>query len=386
MSAEEEDKKKEPEDNDMRNYLNENVDKVRDIETQVNEIIFDLKTNSIYKDFFGKYNKTSVESFINNYAFQKANLLKYGESYLLNEEKLFLTQKNKAELRLWEIQQKKLFNLQCQWRAGMISLPEIETSYDFKYWEKNIENCPFLDSISEEDFDLYFDYILSENFSDLDWIYSWQDYNKIKDEYYHEEAEVPEWYVFYDTRRNTAKLLELPDSKGEKEKFYLNLWEKKHKKDREEELYTYPKGERDERPDLNVFNPDSVEEFIKKFENSKMIEYFRAYQKTVKNENDLELDQAIDILKGADGQVEIEGSDNWRASILDAAKKYQQKKIAIAHRQTYQNYVYRNMYKIAHETHAEEGEIKWYKEYADLMKNRIIEGRVLNGEPADLNY
>ncbi|HEX2983457.1 MAG TPA: hypothetical protein VHO28_07930, partial [Ignavibacteriales bacterium] len=139
MSAEEEDKKKEPEDNDMRNYLNENVDKVRDIETQVNEIIFDLKTNSIYKDFFGKYNKTSVESFINNYAFQKANLLKYGESYLLNEEKLFLTQKNKAELRLWEIQQKKLFNLQCQWRAGMISLPEIETSYDFKYWEKNIE-------------------------------------------------------------------------------------------------------------------------------------------------------------------------------------------------------------------------------------------------------
>ncbi|HEX3073142.1 MAG TPA: hypothetical protein VHP30_05975, partial [Ignavibacteriales bacterium] len=164
------------------------------------------------------------------------------------------------------------------------------------------------------------------------------------------------------------------------------LWEKKHKKDREEELYTYPKGERDERPDLNVFNPDSVEEFIKKFENSKMIEYFRAYQKTVKNENDLELDQAIDILKGADGQVEIEGSDNWRASILDAAKKYQQKKIAIAHRQTYQNYVYRNMYKIAHETHAEEGEIKWYKEYADLMKNRIIEGRVLNGEPADLNY
>ncbi len=384
MSSDE--NKKEPEDNDMHKYMNENVERAKDLESQVNEIIFDLKTNPQYKEFFGKYNKTSVESFINNYAFQKANLVKYGESYLLNEEKLFLMQKNKAELRLWEIQQKKLFNLQCQWRAGMITLPGIETSYDFKYWEKNIENCPFIDAINDEEFDLYFEYIISDNFSDLDWIYSWQDYDKIKEEYYHEEAEVPEWYVFYDTRRNTAKLLELPDIKGTKEKFYIDIWEQHHKPKKEEVLYSYPKAEKDERPDLNVFSPDDVEEFIKKFENSKMIEYFRAYQKTVKNENDLELDQAIDILKGAERIVEIEGSDNWRLSIIDAAKKYQQMKIATAHRQTYQNYIYRNMYKIAHETHAEEGEIKWHLDFADLMKRRIIEGRALNGEPADLNY
>jgi|YNPMSStandDraft_2_1061718.scaffolds.fasta_scaffold00120_3 hypothetical protein len=376
------------EENNRRNKMRKELEQeiAKEAVEKYQEFIEDLKTNPKYKEYFERFNYASVQNFIQAYALKKYAMLKYGESYLKNEEREFLQKKQKAERRLWEIQQKKLFNLQCLWRAEKIKIPEISVSYDFFYWEKNIENCPFLDPISEEDFDLYYEYILSDQFKEIDWIYSWQDYDRIKEEYHKEGGQIPEWYAFYDARRGTEDYLLMEDIRGNKEKFYLEVWHnyqmKKYGNIEAPDIYK----RYDERPDLNIYDPYVVEDFIKRFESPKLLEYYRAYRRNVEEIQDPELDMALEILRNADEKVEIQANEDWREAVILAARNYQKRQIAIAHRQSYQNYLYRNIYQIAHEVHAEEFEIQWYKDLADQMKARIIEARVILGEPPNLDF
>lgn len=364
---------KEPHNNDEAKYRND-----KSLEEQIEEIAADLRSNGKYISFFKDYSKLSVENFIDYYSRHKYNLLKYGEIYIKREENEFLEGKNRAEKRLWEIQQKKLFNIQCRWRAGLIEINEIRVCADFEYWSKNIENCSFLEPISEDDFNLYYDYILSDFFQDVDWMLSWQNYTQIKEEYYKENGMVPEWYLFFDDRRNTASLLELPDLRGEQEKFYLELWE-------QNQTGRYIQSDilnskKDLKPNLIYFDQEIIENFIKNFESPKLLEYYRAYRRTALNEEDLELETAIEYLKKADETVEIEGGPDWRNAVIKASKLYKKRKIAIQHRQAYQNYLYREQYKIAHERYADDIEIEWRKEMSLKTIIKINEARIMNGE------
>ena len=82
-----------------------------------------------------------------------------------------------AQTCLGNIQQKKLFDKQCQWRAETFTHPAIETTSDFNYWEKNILNCPFIDPITEEDVALYIEFLQEYLGEDLTFLGRWQDYN-----------------------------------------------------------------------------------------------------------------------------------------------------------------------------------------------------------------
>lgn len=377
------DKRKLEESNNIPPYILENIEKEKKIGMMINEIKRDLRTNPVYKSFFGQYNKTSVETFIDQYAFKKTSYLTYGELYKSNEEKNILRYQLEADERLWEIQKKKLFNIECQWRAEEVKIAGIEITLDFEFWQKNIENCSFIEPITEEDLELYLEYMQSDNFFDFNLSYSWHTYSDIK-KAASEDGEIPPWYEFYDSRKGTGSLLLLPDIRGDKEAYYINVWQK-HNMPKEKPERKTRREAPDSRPILYSNDRRTLEEFIRKFESKKVLEYFKLYEKELNKSND-EVEQAIETLKNADEEVPIESSLNWREAVIQAARKYEQRKLVEALRKAYKQYSYRLNIGIAQEVHSSDRNIQWVKEWADEVKHQILEARVLLGEPADLNF
>jgi hypothetical protein len=94
-----------------------------------------------YQAYFDDYSAESVADFILKYADDK-----YG--WHSNKKRIYSSADYRrtqflsdAERFLEYILQKKLFNLQCLWRADLIDLPLVECSYDFNYFGNDILNC-----------------------------------------------------------------------------------------------------------------------------------------------------------------------------------------------------------------------------------------------------
>jgi hypothetical protein len=369
--------------NNIPQFILQNIEREKRIGEMITEFKNELRNNTKYKEFFDQFDPASVDSFIENYASKKASFITFGEAHRENEEKKVLRYLQEAEERLWEIQRKKLFNLQCQWHAELIKIPEIEISVDFEYWETNIGNCPFITSIANDEFDLYLDYILCEDFNDFKMDYSWMGYQEIKDAY-RKNQPIPPWYEFYDNRMGSGSLLLLPDIRGEKEKHYLDVWRNSKIRLRTKKQF-YSLQTQVSKPSIAMYNNFVIEDFIKKFENSKMLDYFHCYEREMKKSND-ELEQALKVLQDADEDVQIESNLNWREAVILAAKKYEQKKIAEALKQVYSRYLYRINFGIAQEIHSPEENVGRIKDWISQIKNEIIQGRKLLEEPGDLNF
>lgn len=362
--------------------------KTIDRQELITEIEHELRTHPRYKEFFNKYHPRSVELFINQYKLQKASLIEFGEMYSRMEEQRTLKYAEIAYNKLWEIQQKKLFNLQCQWRAEQIQLPGIEISYDFMHWEKKITECSLISQISENEYDLYREFILSGGF-EIESLYDshWQDYDVYKQEHTDasEGSTKPEWYEFYDNRMGTGALMSLPDIRGEKELFYIKL-QRNHERENNPEKFV-PKEDPDKRPSLKYYDNKVVEEFVEKFEDARINQYHRAVKenKKINIHYDDELNEAIETLNEA-GNIDLDYAGNWRESILTTAKNYRIKCIYDTFESAYNNYLKRLQMGIGFEPLYSEDNIQFVDSIIASYKNRILKGRALNGEPADLNF
>ena len=118
----------------------------------------ELRINPAYHLFFMNYNEKSVDAFIRNYARKKATYITKGPSYMKAQEQEQLKYKVIAEEALWAIQQKKLFNLQCQWRAEQVRLKGIEHCAQFQLLSANIQYCPYITPLSKAEVNLYVEY------------------------------------------------------------------------------------------------------------------------------------------------------------------------------------------------------------------------------------
>lgn len=346
-----------------------------------NSIKKELKTDKAYEEFFKQYNADSVDAFIENYAAKKARYITYGEMLNKNSEQASIRRQDEAEERLWEIQRKKLFDLECQWRAETIKIPGVDITADFEYWEKNIANCPFLSQITEDEFELYIDYVASDDFFDFKIEYAWMNYNDIKGRY-NEHGNLPPWYEYYDLRKGTGSFLILPDVRGDKEEYYLNIWRTYKAAQFDAKIKPVKK---DTRPFLKSYDVKVMEEFIKKFEDLRMHEYFKMYESELYKCND-DVERAFVTLKDADEEIALPCNTNWKASLIQAARSYEKRKLIEALRSAYSKYKYRLEIGISPESLDQEDNIEWIKEWSDEVKNKIINARVLNNEPADLNF
>jgi len=352
------------------------------------EIELDLRTNPKYRDFYDQYSPSSIESFIQYYTHKKFLWVKFGEVYVQIKLDRTLKYKTIARKLLTQIQQVKLFDMQCFWRAEQVEIPEITIIQDFSYWESNIENCPFIPPISEEEFELFKEYTLTAD-ADIptgyfdDGFNDWQDYHEIKRSFVNDDDDyvtAPDWYLFYYNRRGGAPCAYLPDIRGEKEQFYFAVW-REHKLP----LSTQPPPQPVEtRPAFSYYNHESILEFVNRFEDRKIREFAEVMMENKLAEEDEDLLEAITTLKHADEPVEIV-SENlaWRDAIMKTVELYERQQVHKELDGAYQNYLQRLKLGIPFET---DHDIVFLKNLADLQRRHLLEGRKLNNEPEDFNF
>ncbi|WP_310391787.1 hypothetical protein [Hymenobacter sp.] len=182
------------------------------------------------------------------YANAKAGAYLKGPLLLKQAGARFVEIREAAAHDLWEIQQKKLFDLQCRWRAEHLTLPGVRHTQEFRQWEKYIEYCPWLPPLTADEVALYEAYLRSDAYvPGRNW--SWQNYDAFRrtaesggddtdddagdadkdDRYAADERRayrtLPAWYAYHNAATGTDLLLTLPDVRGEKEAYYLGLTE-----------------------------------------------------------------------------------------------------------------------------------------------------------------
>ena len=346
-----------------------------------------LRTEPRFVNFFQGYNATSVENFIRSYKWLKAFILQHGNRWLEKEEQESLKWINAAQDHLGYIQQKKLFDAQCLWRAEQLTIPEIEICFDFELWEHDVLNCPFIEPITSSDVDLYVRYLQQDNVDfGLGWFYNWQDYKDIKEAYHSENANrnFPEWYNFHINNKGGSYMLSLPDIRNEKENFYLDISRKHFQKENKAKIEEHERT-RDKRPFLqSTYDANFMRFFISTFENKELLEYYNAYRKNQEIDGNEEIENIIRELINEHEPIPIQAHSDWREAIKQAYDAFRAKKIAEHLPQAFEEYQLHLSLKI--QSSGDKERFNSYNETRANIVKLILKGRELNGEPLDLNF
>ena len=341
----------------------------------VRDTIRELYSNARYWEFFKTFNEESVHDFITEYASKKAYYLLNGERILAKREREQFRFRDLAEQCFWEIQQKKLFNMQAEWRAGLIEIDGIEVTRDFLCWEKAISRCPFLEPVKSSEVDLYMDYLESGNYSEKNWFYNWQDYEAFGLSHSGQDV-TPSWYKYYDSKNGTDYLMMLPDKKGNQEKEYLKVWREKNSGYNvdgiNEEEFLSGNG-----PSLYI-NFETLDFFIRTFENKNLLEYFKAAENKPENSaTDAELQDAFRILNRANETVKLPEDPDWRQAVIRGAAAYKTKRILANLPYVFDDYLFRKKTGIAFSDNEDEALYKEHVAFAAIFKQQVNEGRKL---------
>jgi len=373
-------------------HLRQEVDEAEKEAIARMEIEYELRHNDRYKEFFATYHPDDIEEFIKSYARRKVTWVNWGKFYYEHNEDHQLRFYNMAQSCLWQIQQKKLFNLQCQWRAEKIKIPGITTSMDFRYWEYNIKQCNFVQPITQWEFDLYMEYFQNPDAevdpAEADYEFEWQDYLRFTEEYNNakegEELIIPLWYQFYDTRMGTDKLMNLNDLRGEKESKYLKLYYDNISKTTAEEKSDTTPTKKDTAEYLSVYNPTIIEKFVRSYEDRDILKYFLSYEKSHKPMDfaDELAEMAFKELKEISEVIPVRASSDWRESLIEAWEEYRGKQILKLLPLVYEDYLQKQELGISYEKE-ESVEVN---EELEEWKTAILKGRELSGEAADFNF
>ena len=363
------------------------------------EIKEELRQNEKLKKLLEPAYPDSRDKFIDDYAAKKVRWLEYGPNHKEWLEREDLKWVNDATGRLEEIQQKKLFDVQCLWRAEKIEIPELKLTEDFKYWEENVFNCPFTEPVTEQEVEYYIQYLQSLNFeNEQGWFDRWQDYKEIKKAYNSEDANrnFPDWYDFHNGRTGLSAYLLLPDVRGEKEDFYIRLWNKefheniaREKKKKEEEANLNksepaPQEVQDKRPGLSYHGKGWLTWFVTTYEDKETQEMFKKYggERDSDSNDDEYLTNDLKLLSRADKPVPIEGWFDWKEAIHKAADRYRIEKIIDALPVAYEQY---RMNVDLNIPFAEPESLKKI-DYKNGYGKAVLRGRELNGEPGDFDF
>ena len=321
--------------------IKEELDQLIFREWKQEDAIKDLQNNAFYKEFEADNldNEYDIKSFQKQYGEELARALSWGPRgmnyYHLNHNTFLYY----AEDALCEIQQKKLFDLQCKWRAEQIDIAGISSTSDFQYWEINIRDAYFLSPITEVELKVYMDYLKSSEYR-INWkCFSWQDYTAIKNDYLNNSgrSNIPAWYHYHNYATQNSALLQLPDSIGEKEKIYLE----KYNEYRTETLKKNPSADiPDNRPRL-IADKITIENFLRQFNyDNKVLEQFMGYNQETEGTIAWRYYQdATEYLIEESEPMPIEENEDWKEAFLDVVYKYRNKKVAALLPELYADYL-----------------------------------------------
>lgn len=347
----------------------------------------EMLASEAIQQYLKDYDEDSVERFIHSYMHQKNLWFKFGKMYAGMKEDADLRFDNQANEYLNMILQKKLFDKQCLWRAEQITLPGIKFTYDFQHWQMDIFNCPFLDPITSEDVGFCQRYIEEEDMDPEDDMpdYDWQDYEEIKEGYKtdNEKGYYLSWYEFWDTYRGNKGLPDLPDIRGEKEKFYRHLYFESVKEEREEQAAVSKKIWEARKPSIYAHDKEDLEKFVKKFEDKEIQFLYNGFKwSEISRDAEEMVEEHINLLLSAQEPVPMEAHENWIEGLELTVRKYKRKKIIEALPRAWEQYMINIQMGIAFP----EGDVEMYEDSRMVIREQIFTGRRLNGEPEDFNF
>ncbi len=347
----------------------------------------EMMASEAIRNYLNQYSERSAENFVDQYIFYKNLWYKHGELYGRLQENEALRFDTAARKYLTYIQQKKLFDLQCNWRAGNLQISGVDICWDFLVWGDDILNCPFIEPITEDDLELCSQYLYKFN-GQTDEYWSgtnWQEYESIKMGYEtdNEEGEYPDFYEFIDERKGTGLLLQLPDLKGSKEEFYRTLvFAARREADAASQDTQEPPIQKEEKPFLFLHATDELERFVMTFESKEMRRLYKSYTWQNRNRDAMEsVYQNIEFLISADEDIPVEANHNWMNAIELAVQKCKARKTAESLAAAWEQYMINIQTGIAFPK-----ERQIHEELRDQVAEQILTGRKLNGEPADFNF
>ena len=355
-----------------------------------------LKTDKGVQEYLQQFHPGSHENFINGYAHKKSLFSEYHEMYASIAEKNSLLYIERAEKCLEEIQFKKLFDIRCKWGAYQFSDEAVKVSWDFEYWEKDIFNCPFITTIQQVEFDLYKQYICSDQYMEMEDIQI-DDIRELNEDG-EPEYELPAWFDYHNMRTGAGIYMSLPDTRHLKEEAYLDVIRKINHQKIEEK---YEKGEikrfvPDERPYINDYYAGNMIQFIDKFEKPETARLFKNYieqtnsviDETNEEDDDTGLyehiESIIDVMKGLPKgtKVPIKYNADWREGLIQAWDEFKKQKTIICLDAAYDNYLFRIENKIAFDTDGDQ----FYVDLASKIRKDVLEARKILGEEENFDY
>jgi hypothetical protein len=339
-------------------------------EEMVHEIIRELYSNASYWEFFDTFSEESVHDFIPDYAARKAWYLLNGPLLLRKKEREQFRFRDLAEKCFWEIQQKKLFNLQCEWRAGLAEPEGVRVTRDFYCLEKKIRNLDLLSPVTADEVCMYIDYLKSGLYAEKKWYVNWQDYDTFRN-CGENSGDIPAWYQFHDQKTGSGYLALLPDRKGEEEMKCMQAL----RDNSTEAAGDMMAGHDGLKPEL-AGNYETIEFFISTFESRKLLSWFRAAEKKPTDQDaEAQLQDAWRILNLAEKPVKLPDAADWKEAVIKGAFQYKTSQIAMHIPLIFEEYLLRMRSGILYDEEGEDESLREIEAYALLYWQQVEEGK-----------
>ena len=245
--------------------------------------------------------------------------------------------------------------------------------------------------ITNEDIELYVRFLqedsLDNKFDEHYEIYRFSEivnaYNQPENDY-----EYYPWYKFFDNEMGTTYLMDLPDLRGHKERVYECL-ARQEKLDNDKERREEWERNQDKRPYLSYYGGDFMDKFIKEMEIPNFYRYYEEQKKWRQKRERNELAEMIirDLDKDPRRNIAMEAGEDWRNAVKRTFERYRREHVIAFMPTAYEQYLENSGKQWNYP--GEEEDMELLEDIEDFRKStydRIIRGRMLNGEPADLNF
>ena len=309
----------------------------------------------------------------------------------------FLSPISKEEFELYlQYAQSPEFDYEAQTLLALMA-----KYFDIEWHEKNSQNADkdeedMMDEMQTEDI---------ENEckawdKDIEWDDNAEVDKEIKWQHFVNQPDFPAWFAYNNAHTNNGDYLKLPQIRCVKENFYIQL--------EEEDPNTLGINEEDDddmddmdfepvKPNATAFDYYTVKKFILACEDKDVLDKFTKYydanpheiwQYNKERERHAWLEanarEAFEQLIGMKKLVPSLANKDWRKALIDARDEFRKQEIVKMLPYVFSDYCMRLNTGIGFDWQYERGAVQLFA--TEYIRNRILRGRLLNGESEDFNF